>query len=434
MEEQQLTSFNHASIREIRSLIDLIERKTGYKFIRLEMGVPFGEPPKLMIEAEIKALKDENVAGQYAPIEGIAELKQFASTFAFKFLNINIHPDNCLPTVGSINGAYLATLVAFKRDANRDQLLFLDPGFSVHKQMIKMLGMKELSLDIYNYRGDKLRSAIENLLKTGKVSALLFSNPNNPTWMNLTQDELKIIGELADQYGVIVIEDLAYFGMDFRNESNLVPTVAHFTKNAITLISTSKLFNYAGQRIGLMLINDNLATRSFKNLSNHFTSDKFIAAVMNAIYVTTAGPTHSAQVALSSILKATINDSFKLTSAVQAIANITKKVKQLFMENGFTIPYIKDLHPTKVIGDGFYFTIAFDGFSGEELVRELFYYGISTISLAQTGALKNEAVRISLSLVKESDLVELEKRLKLFRENVKLPPLKNHLHEKNPLA
>ena len=65
---------------------------------------------------------------------------------------------------------------------------------------------------------DKLKEKLESYLKKGNISAVIYSNPNNPSWICLKDEELKIIGELATQYDVIVLEDLAYFAMDFRQD------------------------------------------------------------------------------------------------------------------------------------------------------------------------------------------------------------------------
>ena len=92
------------------------------------------------------------------------------------------------------------------------------------------------------------------------MSSLIYSNPNNPTWICLTEEELSIIGELCRKYDVIAIEDLAYFGMDFRKdylnpgEPPFQPTVARYTDDYVLLISSSKIFSYAGQRIAIMAI------------------------------------------------------------------------------------------------------------------------------------------------------------------------------------
>ena len=55
-------------------------------------------------------------------------------------------------------------------------------------------------------------------IEKGEYSSILYSNPNNPSWICLNEEELQIIGDLSMKYDITVIEDLAYFGMDFRKD------------------------------------------------------------------------------------------------------------------------------------------------------------------------------------------------------------------------
>ena len=70
-------------------------------------------------------------------------------------------------------------------------------------------------------RGDKLGPKLESYLKKGEVGAIVYSNPNNPSWICFTEKELRIIGDLCTKYDVVAIEDLAYFGMDFRQDFSI---------------------------------------------------------------------------------------------------------------------------------------------------------------------------------------------------------------------
>ena len=92
-------------------------------------------------------------------------------------------------------------------------------------------------------------------------------------------------------------------------------------------------------------------------------------------------------------------------------------MKKMFLDNGFKIVYDED--DGEPIADGFYFTVAYPGYTGEQLVEELIYYGISAISLSNTGSMRKEGIRACVSLVSDEQLPELENRLKLFNENHK---------------
>jgi len=410
-----------SSIREVVHLVNKIEKNTGIKFIRMEMGVPGLPAPSIGIEAEIAALKN-GVASIYPDISGIGPLKKETSRFIKLFLDVDISPEGCIPTVGSMMGAMVSFLVANRNDRTKEGTLFIDPGFPVQKQQVKMLGHDYCSFDIYNFRGKKLKEKLESHLKSGKISSLLFSNPNNPTWICLNEEELAIIGKLSRKYDVIVIEDLAYFGMDFRKDySNpgrppFQPTIARYTDKYIMLISSSKIFSYAGQRIGMMAISDQLFDRSYPDLLRYYSTDKFgHSAIFGALYGLSAGVTHSVQYGLAALLKAVNDGKYKYRDDVLEYGEKAKEMKRMFISNGFRIVYDRDLD--EPLANGFYFTISYPGMSGDKLIEQLLCYGISTISLVTTGSDRPDGLRACVSLVPREQFGELEIRLKKFSKD-----------------
>jgi len=413
-----LPKIGRGTIREIVRVVNEIEKATGGKFVRMEMGVPGLDPSPVGVEAEIKALK-RGVASRYPMIEGVHELKVEISRFVKMFLDVDIHPDHCVPTVGSMMGSMAAFMVANRNDRTKEGTLFIDPGFPVQKQQAHVLGHDYYSFDVYNYRGAKLREKLESYLKTGKISSILYSNPNNPAWICFTKEELQIIGELANKYDVIVIEDLAYLGMDFRKDFSrpgippFQPTVAHYTDYCILLISSSKAFSYAGQRVGMMAMSDKLFRRKYPDLKRYYTSDGFgYSMIYGALYALSAGVTHSAQFGLAEILKKASNGEYNFLADVKEYGKRAKALKKIFLNNGFKIVYDKDID--EPIADGFYFTFSYPGFSGVDLVEELLYYGVSAISLDITGSDRKEGVRACVSQIGHDQFEILEKRLHRF--------------------
>jgi aspartate/methionine/tyrosine aminotransferase len=280
------------------------------------------------------------------------------------------------------------------------------------------LGLPFKSFDILNFRGEKLKDKLESYLIEDNICTITYSSPNNPTWISLSEEELQYIGELANKYDVIVVEDLAYFGMDFRQEYGqpgippYQPTVANYTENYILLLSASKIFSYAGQRIGMMITSENLRTRSYPNLKNYFTSDvlgHFIP--YGVLYATTAGTAHTSQYALASMLKAANDGEFSFTENLHFYGEKAKKMKEIFQKHGFYTVYTdKD----DKLADGFYFTIAYPNMTSAELMNAFLYVGISAISLSITGSENLNGLRACVSFVRMDQMVTLDERLKEF--------------------
>ncbi|MEE4255495.1 MAG: pyridoxal phosphate-dependent aminotransferase [Bacteroidales bacterium] len=417
--ESPISSVGKASIRDIKKLIDQIEAATGEKYIRMEMGIPGLPPTQIGIEAEIEALR-KGIPAIYPDIFGIAPLKKEISRFVKLFLDVDVNEESCVPTVGSMQGGFAAFMTLNRIRKEKNKTLFLDPGFPVHKQQHRVLGIEFESFDVYDYRGEKLYDKLESVLAKGNISCMLYSNPNNPSWICFTDKELRIIAELAEKYDVIVLEDLAYIGMDFRQdfskpgEPPYQPTVAKYTDNFLLLISSSKAFSYAGQRIGMMVISDKLFDSRFPDLLRYYVSDQFgYAMIFGSMYALSSGTAHTPQYGLAAILKAVNDGEYNFVEVVKEYGEKAAIMKKIFLKNGFTIVYDKD--EDKPIADGFYFTFAYPGFTGEELLNELVYYGISAISLAITGSTRLEGIRACVSLVKREQFPDLEKRLEQFR-------------------
>jgi aspartate/methionine/tyrosine aminotransferase len=415
-----LPNFGKATIREVVAIASQLEEETKTEFIHMEMGVPGLNPAKVGVDAEIEALRN-GIASVYPNINGAPTVKAEAARFIKAFINVDIDPECCVPVTGSMQGTYASFLVSGQCTPGKDTILFIDPGFPVQKQQITVMGYKYASFDVYEYRGEKLRRKLDTYLSEGTIAAVIYSNPNNPAWFCLTEEELQIIGEAANTYDVIVIEDLAYFAMDFRKELGkpfqppYQSTVANYTDNYILQISGSKAFSYAGQRIGVTAISNRLYRRTYPGLTQRYGGGTFgTVYIHRVLYALSSGTSHSAQLALAAMFKAASDGSFDFVSEVKEYGNRAKRTKKIFTEHGFRIVYDQDLN--EPIADGFYFTISYPGMSGSELMEELIYYGISAISLSTTGS-NQEGLRACTSFIKEHQYALMEDRLKLFQAN-----------------
>jgi Aspartate/tyrosine/aromatic aminotransferase len=418
--EMHIADLSKATIREVKAIAAKAEALSGVEYIKMEMGVPGLPPSAVGVKAEIEALQN-GVASLYPDINGLPELKQEASKFVKAFIDVDINAEGCVPVTGSMQGTYASFMVCSQCDEKKNTILFIDPGFPVQKQQLSVMGEKYETFDVYNYRGEKLRPKLESYLSQGNISAIIYSNPNNPSWVCLKEEELKVIGELATKYDIIVLEDLAYFAMDFRTDLSVPyqapyqPTVAHYTDNYILLISGSKAFSYAGQRIGVSCISNSLYNRVYPGFAKRFGNVSFGSAFIHRVlYALSSGVSHSAQYAMAAMLKAANEGKYNFLKDVSIYGERARKLKEIFLRHGFHIVYDKDLD--EPVADGFYFTIGYPGMTGGQLMRELMYYGVSAISLDTTGS-NQEGLRACTSFIKDHQYDQLEERMQLFETN-----------------
>lgn len=413
-----IVDLSHATIGETLLVAQYLEQKTGIPFIRMDQGSPGLPANKYGVEAEKRAL-DSGIGSQYPAAAGVPELKAAASEFIKAFINIDISPRSCVPTVGSVAGSFGGFIACCQRDKTKDKVLFIDPGFPIQKSQLRVLGIQWKEFDIYAYRGDKLRAKLEEELKDEDVAAIIYSNPNNPAWISLEEDELKVIGELATKHDVIIMEDLAYFAMDNRRdlshpyEPPYVRTVARYTDNYFIMLSSSKIFSYAGQRMALACISDKLFERQFPALAERYHDTglfgpTFIASIQ---YMITSGCTATTQYGYAEMLRLSCEGKINFVEDTKAYSIRAKKMKEIFLKHGFTITYPKDV--TEEIGDGFFFSLSYPGLSGGELAKELINYGVSSINLDTTGSLE-AGVRACTSRMRDDLYDVLDERMEQF--------------------
>ena len=420
IKELGIQDFAKATIREVKLTASIAEEKSGVEFIKMEMGIPGLPAAKVGVDAQVKALQD-GIANLYPNIQGLPELKEEASRFIKAFIGIDIAPEGCIPVSGSMQGTFASFLTCSQCDKKKDTVLFIDPGFPVQKMQLQVMGVKYATFDVYDYRGNKLEQKLESYLKQGNICAIVYSNPNNPSWICLNEQELEIIGRLATKYDTIVMEDLAYFAMDFRKNLS-VPfaapyqaTVGRYTDNYILLISGSKAFSYAGERIGVTCISDKLYHRHYDDLAARYEGLPFGPVFSTRmLYALSSGTSHSAQFAMAAMLKSASDGDFDFRREISIYGKRAHQLKEIFKRHGFYIVYDKDLD--EPIADGFYFTIGYPGMTSGQLAKELMYYGVSAICLITTGS-HQEGLRVCTSFIEDHQYAQLEERMKIFAQN-----------------
>lgn len=418
--EMGIEDISRTTIRQCSMVGSALEEASGEKFSHLEFGVPGIPACKIGLEAQKKAL-DAGIPSIYPSVQGIPELKKNASRFVKAFIDIDISPKGIVPTVGSMQGSMTSILECSQLQPGKDTILYICPGFSAHGRQPDILGIKNLTFDIYEYRAERLRDKLESYFKQGNIAAILYSNPNNPAWICLTEEELQIIGELANKYDVIVLEDMAYLCMDFRKDMS-VPfeppfqsTVARYTDNYVILLSGSKIFSYAGERIAVVCISDKLYEREYPALKEKWGISKFgDNFILNYLYVNTSGASHSAQYALSAMFEASVDGRYNFVAELRNYGLRAHRSREIFERHGFHLVYDKDMEQT--ISDGFFYTVGYRDLGNRELLETLLRCGIIAIPLNTTGS-GQSGIRVCVSrLLSDDDFRLLDENLGLFEK------------------
>ncbi|MBR4809867.1 MAG: pyridoxal phosphate-dependent aminotransferase [Bacteroidales bacterium] len=414
-----IASAGVATIMENARLAGYLERETGIPVIHMELGSPGFGPNLVGVEAE-KAALDAGVGSKYPPVDGLPVLKEASSRFVKAFLDIDWEPRYHIPTTGSMFGSFGALAAASQCRPGRSKVLVFEPSFSANKQQMAILGISWKGVEVAELRESGFEAGLRAELEGGEYAAIMYSNPNNPSWMCLSDGELQIVAKLADETQTIVIEDLAYFCMDFRKagygipyQAPYPPTVARYTQNCMLLLSGSKIYSYAGQRIGVLCVGPELYNSRFPAFKERYGGSGIFGLTLTGgiMDMITSGCTASTQYGLAAMMDRSCEGSLRFVDDVGEYGARAARMKEIFLRHGFSISYEQDASGR--IGDGFFFTLSYPGMSSAMLVDELIAYGVSTVSLDKMGSCR-KGVRVCSSRIRGDQFELLEERMAAF--------------------
>ena len=222
--------------------------KRGIKIYHLNIGQPDIKTPQAFFDA-IRNFKNPVVA--YAPSPGQPELLQAIVRY-YEKLGIHYETSDILITSGG-SEALNMTLSAILNEG--DEILVPEPYYSNYKTFTRMAGGVPVPIPTLPEKGYRItsREEIEAHI-TPRTRAMLFTNPNNPTGVVMSNEELRMLADVAKEHELFLIADEVY--REFVSEGEIPMSVGAFedlAENAIIIDSVSKRFSACGARVGCIV-------------------------------------------------------------------------------------------------------------------------------------------------------------------------------------
>lgn len=227
------TRMKYIDTSQIRKLFDLSQSLKNP--INLSIGQPHFPTPQPIIEAMEKALRDQKTS--YTITQGIRELRE---KLYEKFTNknhIECNPDTILVSSGVSS---LLMLLFMSTIDEGDEVLLIEPAFLIYRSLTSFFRAKEILLN-QNFK----KEDIENL-KFNKLKLIIFSSPSNPTGYILSKEQIKILGNLAEKTGALLVSDEIYELFDYEN--TFISAGSIYPKT-LTLMGFSKSYSMTGLRL-----------------------------------------------------------------------------------------------------------------------------------------------------------------------------------------
>ena len=235
------------------------------------LGFGAGEPdfntPEHIKAAANRAIAD-NVT-RYTPATGTMELKQAVCQRMREDCGIDYAPSQVVVTSGAKHCVYLALRALVDPG---DEVILPAPFWVSYLELIKMVGGKPVIVTAGERAGFKMTAERLAAAITPNTKALILNNPNNPTGMVYSREELEAIAGVCAAKDLYVISDEVYYGLlyDGIKFISMAALGDEMKKRTVLINGVSKSYAMTGWRIGYLLASENIS-KVISNFVSHST-------------------------------------------------------------------------------------------------------------------------------------------------------------------
>ena len=224
-------------------------QKQGKTIYHLNIGQPDLETPAEYYNA-IRNFDEKTVA--YAASPGTPELIEAIQNYYHK-IGVELEPNDILVTTGG-SEALLLTFLSILDPYT--EVIIPEPYYPNYTTFVHAAGGVIRALPTcpeegYHYAD---RARIESLI-TKNTRAIMVTNPGNPTGVVLTQDEMRMLADVAKKHDLFLICDEVYREFCYDDAFG-IPTMGRYRDiddNLVIIDSVSKRFSACGARVGCVV-------------------------------------------------------------------------------------------------------------------------------------------------------------------------------------
>lgn len=233
-----------------QSIIREMTRQNAlYGGINLAQGFPDFDPPEVIKEAAVQAVRDGH--NQYAITWGTPLLRQAIAEKAAWYNGIIADPDEHVTVTCGATEAMMSVMLAIINPG--DEVIIFDPYYENYGPDTVVSGAKPVFVPLrapdFTFDREELRAAV-----TPRTKAIVINTPQNPTGKVFSRDELDYIAQLCREQDVLAITDEIYEHILYDGHAHLsIASLPGMAERSITISGLSKTYSVTGWRIGYII-------------------------------------------------------------------------------------------------------------------------------------------------------------------------------------
>jgi aspartate aminotransferase len=235
----------------------------GKHIIHLEIGEPDFDTPRNIVDAGIKALNEGYT--HYNPSAGIMELREAIAKEVSKTRGIQVTPEQVVITPGAKPIMFFG-IMALANEG--DEVIYPNPGFPIYESVINFIGAKAVPIQLREENDFRLDIDELKALVTDKTKMIIVNSPANPTGGMLTQDDLRVIADIALSKDISVLSDEIYSRIIYEGSHHSISSFPGMQERTIILDGFSKTYAMTGWRLGYGVMREDLAALIAKLQTN----------------------------------------------------------------------------------------------------------------------------------------------------------------------
>jgi aspartate aminotransferase len=260
----------------------------GEDVVGFGAGEPDFDTPQHIKDAAAAAL----AAGftKYTPSSGIPELRQ---AIADKFLRENgltYKPSQIIVSNGGKHSCYNVILATCQEG---DEVIIPAPYWLSYPEMVKLAGATPVILETTDQTEFKVTPAQLRAAITSKTRLFVLNSPSNPTGSVYTPDEIKALGDICVEKGVLIMSDEIYEHLTYDGAQ--VKSVASFSQahydHTIIVHGFAKAWSMTGWRLGFLAAPEPIA-KAIDAIQSHSTSNPCSFAQKGGVAALTGSQAH----------------------------------------------------------------------------------------------------------------------------------------------
>ncbi|MCF6223548.1 MAG: methionine aminotransferase [Flavobacteriaceae bacterium] len=219
------------------------------KAINLSQGFPNFPVAKELTGLVCKAMIDG--FNQYAPMQGIIELREAISEKVFSLYNIHYNPETEINiTAGATQAIYTIISAFIQKD---DEVIIFAPAYDCYDPAVKLNGGKtiEIELEAPDFAVDwnRVKASIND-----KTKMIIINTPHNPSGTVLSEKDMKTLALLVKETNIIILSDEVYEHIIFDKVKHQSAALFNDLANRTFIVASfGKTFHATGWKMGYCL-------------------------------------------------------------------------------------------------------------------------------------------------------------------------------------